>query len=788
MTTGETRYVGARIPRREDPRFLTGETSYVADVRLPHTLHAAFVRSPHAHADVTRVEVQQALKYPGVVAVLTGEEAARAIRPLHCDAQFPGWQSAEYPPLGWPRVRYVGEAVAVVVATDPYVAEDGAELVDVRYRPLPAVTDPEAASTPGAPLLHEGWRSNLFLELEKQGGNPDEAFAQADLVLERTYRMQRHTGFPLEPRGGVAHYQPGSRLLTYYAATQVPHLLRTKLADCLGFPEHSLRVVSGDVGGGFGIKIAAFPEDVCACWLSIRLGRPVKWIEDTREHLLVAGHAREHVHRVRVAVKRDGTILGMDVDVLTDAGAYSTWPATAALDPVMAANVIPGPYKIRHYRARIRAVATNKCPMVAYRGVGRPAAAFTMERVVEDVARALGRESLEIRRLNYLQAQDYPYTSVTGMVYDSGSLGPAQEKVVEAIGYANIRAEQRRLRGEGRYLGIGFGSFVEQTAHTPRSMSGSPISLGYDQVAVAMDPSGQVTVESSLHSHGQGHETILAQVVADRLGVRLEDVRVTFGDTRSAPYGMGTFASRSAVLGGGAAWKAADRVRRAVLTVAAHRLEANQDDLELRDGTIQVKGSPQHRLTVGEVARLAFHRADLLPAGVRPGDFASACDYDAHPGTGTWTNAIHAAVVEVDVRTGAVRIIRYVVVEDCGVMINPLIVDGQVHGGTVQGIGGTMLEHLVYDPQGQLLSQTLMEYLLPTALDVPTIEVHHLQTPSPFTIGGIKGMGEGGAIGPYPALANAVSDALAPLGVSIDTLPISPERLRALLDAATGGA
>lgn len=512
----------------------------------------------------------------------------------------------------------------------------------------------------------------------------------------------------------------------------------------------------------------------------------MRWIEDTREHLLAGGHAREQVHRVKIAVRRDGTILGLDADVLANAGAYSTWMATAALDPVMAGNNIPGPYRIANYHVRMRAVATNKCPVVSYRGVGRPAAAFTIERAVEDVARALALDPLDVRRRNYVPDDQYPYTSATGMVYDSASLVASLDRITEAVGYAEFRKEQAAARAEGRHLGIGFGSFIEQTAHTPRSMSGAPISLGYDRVTVGLDPSGTVTVSSSLHSHGQGHETVFAQVVAERLGVRLADVRVRFGDTDAAPYGMGTFASRSAVMGGGAAWRAADTVRSAVLKVAAHMLEVGPQDLEVSEGTIQVKGSPRTRTTVAQVARLAFHRADRLPPGVRPGDLVSTQDYDAAPGTGTWTNSIHAAVVDVDVRTGFTRIRKYVVVEDCGVMINPLIVDGQVHGGTVQGIGGAMLEHLAYDEHGALLSQTLVEYLLPTTLDVPAIEVHHLETPSGFTIGGIKGMGEGGAIGPYPALANAVSDALAPLGVAVDSLPLSPARILELITRGRG--
>ncbi|MBI3328200.1 MAG: molybdopterin-dependent oxidoreductase, partial [Nitrospinae bacterium] len=495
-------------------------------------------------------------------------------------------------------------------------------------------------------------------------------------------------------------------------------------------------------------------------------------------------HAREHVHRVKMAVTRDGTILGMKADVLVDAGAYSVWPWSAGMEVGMAVNMIPGPYRIRAYEFRARTVATNKCPLGPYRGVARSSAAFTIERAMDEIAGELGLDPVEMRLKNYVPDDAYPYTTVTGFICDSASLQASLKKLTEVIGYADFRREQAAARAQGRYLGIGVGTYIEQTAHGTSEFvrRGVPIVFGYDTVSVSIDPSGKVTVASGLHSHGQGHETTLAQVVAERLGVPLSDVRVRFGDTESVPYGMGTFASRSAVMGGGAAWKAADLVRQNLLKMAAHMMEANPADLELSEGVIQVKGSPQSRMTVAEVARFAYHRPEKLPPPLMPADLSATQNYHAPPGTGPWANAAHAAIVAVDLATGFVRILRYVVVEDCGVMINPLIVEGQVHGGTVQGIGGALLEHLVYDENGQLLSQTLMEYLLPSALDVPTIEVHHMQTPSPFTLGGFKGMGEGGAIAPLPALANAVSDALAPLSISIDSLPLSPDRIRRLIE------
>jgi carbon-monoxide dehydrogenase large subunit len=784
MTLGATKYIGARIARREDVRFLTGRTRYVDDIRLPRMVHAAFVRSPYAHAEVQAMRTERAARLDGVVGTLTGEEATRLTHPIRGDSEWPGWKGTDFPVLAWPRVHFVGQAAAVVAAVDRYVAEDAAELVEVDYQPLPVVIDLEAAAEPGGPLVHEAWGDNLFLDRQGKFGDVDGAFAQADLVWQRTYRTHRHTGFPMEGRACIADYEPAAGVLTLYSATQMPHLLRTGLADTLGLGEHDIRVIAPDVGGGFGIKSHLFPEEVAVCLLSMRLGRPVKWIEDTTEHLAASIHAREHVHRVQVAVTRDGTILGLKADVLVDAGAYSVWPWTAAMEVGMAVNMIPGPYCIGAYEFRARTVATNKCPLGPYRGVARSSAAFTIERAMDEIARELGLDPVAIRLKNYVPDDAYPYKSVTGFIYDSASLQASLHKLTEVIGYDDFRREQAAARPQRRYLGLGLGTFIEQTAHGTSEFvrRRNPIVFGYDTVSISLDPSGKVSVASGLHSHGQGHETTLAQVVAERLGVPLVDVRVRFGDTESSAYGLGTFASRSAVYGGGAAWKAADKVRHNLLAMAAHMLEANPDDLEIADGVIQVKGSPQSRMTVAEVARLAYHRPERLPPGLMPADLTTTQNYDAAPGTGTWANAAHAAIVEVDIATGFVRILRYVVVEDCGVMINPLIVDGQVHGGAVQGIGGAMMEHLVYDENGQLLSQTMMEYLLPSALDVPTIEVHHLQTPSAFTLGGFKGMGEGGAIAPLPALANAVSDALAPLGISIDALPLSPDRLRRLIE------
>jgi carbon-monoxide dehydrogenase large subunit len=785
MTLGATKYIGRRITRREDPRFLTGQTRYVDDLELPRMVHAAFVRSPHAHAIIRRVEVDAARRHPALVGVLTGPDIVGTVRPIHCDARFPGFKGPDWPVLAWPRVRFVGEAVAVVAAPSRYLAEDLAELVAVDYEPLPALVDPERAGTPGTMTVHEGWKDNAFVDRTMVAGDVAAAFAEAEYVFEGTFRMHRHTGFPLEGRACIADYSSATRRLTLYSATQIPHLVRTGLADLLGVPENGVRVVAGDVGGGFGIKGHLFPEEVAVAALAMRLGRPVKWVEDTREHLTSSIHARDHRHRIRIAFRRDGTILGADADVLVDVGAYSVWPWSATLDVGQAGAMLIGPYAVRHYRARTRGVVTNKCPIGPYRGVGRPAAAFTIERALDDAARAMAIDPVEIRLRNYIPDDAYPYQHANSHVYDSASLVASLRKAAGAIGYDRFRAEQAAARAQGRYLGIGFAQYIEQTGHTHEFIKrGTPITFSYDSIRLSLDPSGTFTVQSSLHSHGQGHETTFAQIVAERLGVPLDAVCVEFGDTATAPYGMGTFASRSAVLGGGAAWKAADTIRHALLRLGGHVLEAAPEDLEIVDGTVRVKGLAERSVTVAQLARFAFHHSERLPAGMTAADFTTVQTYDAPPGTGAWTNSVNAAIVDVDLATGTFKILRYLIVEDCGNMINPLIVEGQVQGGVAQGIGGALFEHLNYDGQGQLLSQTLMEYLLPTADEVPHLEVLHMTTPSPYTIGGFKGLGEGGAIAPMATLANAVTDALAPLGVSIRELPLTPDRILHLIESA----
>jgi carbon-monoxide dehydrogenase large subunit len=782
---GGTKLLGARVKRREDPRFLTGRARFVDDIVRPRMLHAAFARSSVAHAELANVDTAQALSLPGAYAVLTGAEVAGRAKPIRCDSTFDTWQGTEYPALAGDRVLFVGQPIACVVAEDRYLAEDAAELVAVEYRELPAVTSIEQAIAPGAPRLHGEWEDNYFIKRHLRAGDPDRAFEEAAGVVELTTVSNRHSGIPLENRGCVAEYD-ADQTLTVWTSTQIPHLVRTGLADVLELPESSIRVIAPDVGGGFGIKAHLFPEEIAVCLLAIETGLPVKWIEDRSEHLLASIHAREHHHHIRLAYAQDGELLGLRARLDVDCGAYSVYPFTATMDTGMALGILPGPYRIRNYECQAYSVATNKCPLGPYRGVSRPAACFTIERALDEVAHALGMDPIDVRRRNLVAPDEFPYESITGLVYDSGSFHESVDKLLADSNYEELRRVQAAARQEGRYLGLGLALYTEQTAHTTTEFAkrGVPIIFGYDSAIVRMDPSGRVNVRVSTHSHGQGHETTMAQIVADTLGLTLDDVRVTFGDTDSTPYGHGTFASRSAVLAGGACARAAQSIREMLVRFGAERLEAAPGDLELAEGRVRVKGSPGAGISISELARMAYHRPELLPEGMEP-MLEAASTYDAHPGTGTFANAAHLAKVEVDVATGGVRLLGYWVVEDCGQMINPLIVDGQVHGGVAQGIGGALMEELVYDDDGQLRTTTLMDYLLPGATDIPHIAVSHLESLSPFTVAGIKGMGEGGSIAPGPALAAAVADALSPLGhVVVDELPLTRERVRKFIERA----
>jgi len=764
----------------EDARLLQGQGRFVADLTLSRMLHVAFLRSPHAHARLVSVDTRPARTLPGVAACITGDEIATHARPIRAESKMAGYHATEFPPLARGKVRFVGEAVVAVLAESRYVAEDALEAVDVRYAALPVVATPETAMAGDAPLVHEAAGSNVLLSRAFVRGDADAAMAGAAVVVGDRFRFHRHAGVTMENRACLADWNTGAGELTLWSSTQVPGLLREALAELLDLPAHRLRVVAPDVGGGFGVKSALYPEEVAVCALARLTGRPVKWVGDRREDLLTSTQAWDETIDAELAVDADGTIHALRARVVADVGAYSIHPWTASIEVVQVISFLPGPYRVPHYRGEAWGVATNKAPMGPYRGVGRPVSTFVTEALVDRAARRLGMDPVALRLRNLIRPDELPYRSPSGVVWDSGSFVESLERARDVVAYEHVRAAQRDPRRAGRYVGVGVACYVELTgvgSAIPAS-PGAAINTGTEGATVRVDPSGTVTASFGLACQGQGHETTLAQVVAAELGARLEDVRVVSGDTAAGPAGTGTYASRSAVIGGGAAILAARALREKALAIGAHLLEVSADDLTLADSRATVRGAPDRALSLREIARAAYAGAKRLPAGMEPGLEATRF-YD--PYFGTASNATHIAVVEVDPETCGVVVRRFVVVEDCGRIINPLIVEGQAIGGVAQGVGAALLEEIVYDGDGQLLTGSLMDYLVPTAAELPPVEVVHLERPSPTTLGGFKGVGEGGTIGAPAAVANAIADALKPLGIELSELPVTPDRLFRLL-------
>jgi carbon-monoxide dehydrogenase large subunit len=775
------KYFGAAVRRREDPRFLRGEGRFVDDVALPGLLHAAFVRSPHAHARIRAVRTAAAAGMPGVAGVFTFADLERWMAPLPLfGAPPPGLaaaitfdlrQARQYA-LCRDRARHVGEIVVMVVAESRALAEDAAERVDVDWEPLAPVVDVRAAAAPGVPLIHPEWSTNVAVSFTHSIGDVDAAFARADVVVNETFTIQRYVGMPLETRGVVAQWDRRDGTLTTWNSTQVSHFVQQGLAVALGVPHHKIRVVAPDLGGGFGTKASGYAEDVLIPLAARALGRPVKWIEDRREHMAGAAHARAQVHEIALAAARDGTLLAVRDRIWLDLGAYNSWGIVLPYNTV--AHLI-GPHRIRHMRVDVKGVVTTKTPNAPYRGAGRPETVFAMDRIIDCLARELGIDPAKLRRRNYIGPEELPwdlgmpYRDGNPLVYDSGDFPGALEAALKAAGYDEFRRGQLRLRAQGIYRGVGISGYVEGTAIGP-----------FEGATVKLDLAGRVIVATGAVSSGQGHETSFAQIAADALGVPLDWVTVTGGDTAAVPFGIGTFASRSAVTAGNSIADACRQVRDKLVRAAAALLEAAPGDIEVEDGNLFVRGAPHTALPFGRVIQAA------LPTFARPG--VASPDFEAtayhHVPTVTYASAVHVAQVDVDPDTGRVRLLRYVVAHDCGTVINPIIVEGQVHGGVAQGIGGALFEEMVYDEQGQLLTGSLMDYAVPAATDLPFIETVHLECPSPRNPLGSKGLGEGGAISPPAAIANAVEDALTPFGVRITATPVSPARLRALIQDA----
>jgi carbon-monoxide dehydrogenase large subunit len=765
--------VGAPIKRREDPGLLRGEGRFLDDVRLPDLVHVAFVRSPHAHALVRRVDTEPA-QAAGAVAVLTAVDLPEACR-LRPSLLAPGFVATEWPALAAERVRFVGEAVAVLAATSAYAAADAAEAVRVEYTPLTPLSRVDAALAPGAPRLHPGATDNVLFERRWRHGEVAAAFASAPLVVRGRFTHGRCAPAPMEPRGLIAQWEHDR--LTVWATTQVPHILRTALACAFGIGEARVRVIVPETGGGFGQKMHVMPEDLAVAALARRAGRPVKWVETRRENLAAGSHAREAMVDVEAAADTDGTVRGFRARVVSDAGAYHIHPETQALEPVGTASMIPGPYRVPAYEFEAVAVATTKPPLGAYRGVGMSLAAFVTERLLDLVAERARLDPAAVRRRNLLRPQDYPWASAGGHRYDSGDFPAAFEQALRLADYDALRRDGEAARRANRLVGVGLCCYTEYTGMGSATYRGRGMTAiaGHEAAIVRMLPDGGVQCAASFPSQGQGHATTMAQLVADELGVPLDRVEVMPCDTARAPVGTGTFASRGAVAQLGSVGAAARQVRDKLIDLAAGVLEASADDLVLRDGHVAVRGAPDRGVTVLELARLAHGRPPGgLPGGLPPGLEATVA-FDP-PGP-TFSGAVHVAQVEVDRDTGRVDVLRYVVVEDCGPVINPVIVEGQIHGAITQGAGEALGERLVYDESGQLLTGTFMEYAMPVAATLPTPIIGHVVTPSPLTPGGFKGMGEGGTIGAPAAIAGAVADAVRPLGVRVADLPIVPEHL-----------
>lgn len=781
-------FIGKSVPRREDKRHLLGQGQYIADLTLPGMLHVAFVRSTVAHARIKSVDLSRAAAAPGVHFVMSGIDLAKEIPPI-LEREHPlsrEWRTTIphkiFQPreqlLAWDKVRHVGEAVAVIVAENPYLAEDAAELAVVDYELLPPVVDPEAALRPDSALLHERYGTNALVEFRVAKGDVDKVFASHPRTLKRRIYHHRYGAVPIECRGVAAVYDARADSVTIWSSTQVVHRVRGEAALILGLPEARVRCLALDVGGGFGVKCHIYPEDLVLPYLARRVGRPVRWIEDRREHLQASCHSRDQLHDAEIAFDDTGKILALRDTFIMDCGA---WNPIGIGIPGNTTCHIMGPYKIDNFSVHARAVATNKVPNAPYRGAGRQEAVLVMERLIDLVARELGLEPAAVRRRNLITAAEMPYSvgipyrDGQPIVYDSGNYPLALDKVLEAIGGLDaFRRRQRVARAAGRYLGLGLGFYVEGTGVGP-----------FEGATIRIEPSGKISVASGACPQGQGMETVYSQIAADLWKVKPEDVVVSLADTSVIPMGFGTIASRSTVNVSGAIYVASERLRAKTFAIAANMLECASADLELRDGRIGVVGSPKTSVSLADVARASRPGWNhQRPAGIEAGLEET---YYWEPPTVTWAYGVHAVIVEVDIQLGHVKLEQYAIAHDCGVVVNPLLADGQTMGGTVQGIGGALFETFAYDAEGQLLTGSLLDYLLPTASDVPSFTIVHLESPSPARLSplGVKGLGESGAIPPPVAIANAVCDALAPFGVEFNATPIKPEDIfRAVRHAA----
>jgi len=778
-----TTEIGKPRARKEDARLVTGQTMWTDNIQLPGMLHVCYVRSPMAHARIRSVDVSAARSAPGVIAAFSGADFAAEQGSLPCAWPVtPDIVIPAHPPMATDEVRYVGEIVACVVARDHYAAADALEKIDVDYEPLPAVLDMEAALAEGSPQVHEA--GNKCYEWVFANGDLDAAFGDAPVVIERTYRQQRLIPCAIEPRAVVC--EPVGDEFTLWTSTQIPHVVRFLAAAILGIPEHKLRVVAPDVGGGFGSKLQVTAEEFLALLIARKVGRPVKWTESRSEGNLAVHHGRDQIQRIKLAAGSDGRLRGLSVDLLADMGAYLMiiTPGT----PLLGAFLYNSIYKMDAYSFKCTGVFSTKTPTDAYRGAGRPEATFAIEHAMDDLAAELGVDPLALRQRNWITHSEFPFTTIAGLTYDSGNYEAATAKAVELFGYDDLRKEQaaRRESGDQVQLGIGISTFAEACGWAPSRILGSLAygAGGWEHAAIRMLPTGKVEVVTGTSPHGQGHETAWSQIVADQLGVPFEDIRVLHGDTQVAPKGYDTYGSRSAAVGGAAVVGACQKVVEKAKVIAAGLLEVAPEDLEWTPGRWSVRGDPEQGRTIGEIS-LATFAAHSLPDGVEP-SLDSEATYD--PENFSYPHGTHLCAVEVDTETGQVKIRSYVAVDDVGVVINPVIVEGQVHGGIAQGIAQALFEEAAYDADGNLLTVTLADYLVPSAADLPTIATDRTVTPATTNPLGVKGVGEAGAIAATPAVVDAVIDALRPLGVTDIEMPCTAERVWRAINAAKGGA
>ena len=771
--------IGARVPRKEDARHLAGRGSFVPDMVLPRQREVAFLRSPIAHGRI--VQVGKPAGYEG--SVFVRDDVADMADVVACNT-VPGYRISKCPPLAQGKVRFVGEPVAMCVAPTRALAEDLCARVELELEELPVLVDAHRSRTDASVRVHEEWPDNCFLTLNYESGFANES-RDAPVVVTREMSLARQAMVPLEGKAVLAYWDERSDQLMIYTSTQVPHIIRAGIAQFLGMPQGQVRVVSPDVGGGFGYKCILQPEELCVAWLARKYRAPFRYIEDRREHLVAGANSRQHHYRLTAYADERGRLKALDAEITIDGGAYSNWPFTVALEPGQAIGNLPGPYDFRGYRCRTHCVATNKPGFLPYRGVARTGVCFAMELMMDAIARAVGRDPCEVRYENLVPASAMPYDNVTRKHFDSGDYKASLARAREKLDLPAWRARQARGEDDGRRIGIGFATYCEQSAHGTSVFSawGLPIIPGFDQATVRVTPDGGLEVRAGVHSHGQGMETTLAQIAHEVTGIDIAGIRVVLGDTGLTPYSTGTYASRSIVMAGGAVANACKALLPRLTAIGAHLMQCAVATARYENATVV---GPLRSVALREIAEAWYTRPQQLPPDVDVGGLEATVGFRPKADSGAFSYASHAAVVAVDTELGGIEILDYVIVEDCGTMVNPMVVDGQTHGGVAQGIGTALYEESPYDANGQPLASTLADYLVPGAPEVPTMRIFHMHTPSPYTEFGIKGMGEGGAIAPPAVIFNAVNDALAPLGVEVAQTPLTPARLLGALERAKG--